>query len=70
MFHNELHQSGNLYRYRRPLTIKCPVCGLEQPETSKFSSCGISLKNCCSQCGAELREEWQYCGECGHKIQE
>lgn len=59
-----------VYLIARPLTIKCPACGLEQPDTLKFcNSCGISLKNCCSQCGAELREEWQYCGECGHKIQ-
>ncbi len=59
-----------VYLIARPLTVKCPACELEQPNTLKFcSSCGISLKNCCSQCGGELRDEWHYCGECGHKIE-
>lgn len=50
--------------------MKCPKCGAENPENSKFcGQCGSLLEQKCRcSCGAELPAEALFCPECGMSI--
>src|SRR5437870_10119 len=49
--------------------MRCPSCGLENPEGMKFcGECGSSLKNRCPSCGAENPLRFKFCGDCGSSL--
>lgn len=58
-----------VYLIARPSLSVCPNCAQEQSSGLKFcTACGTLLQTCCFECGSELKREWEYCGNCGHKI--
>ncbi len=55
----------------KPVVVKCPNCGFENPEGFRFcGSCGVSLVQTCPKCGAEAPPGMRFCGSCGHAIEE
>jgi len=51
--------------------IKCPACGYNNPEGTKFcNECGAKLEPAqnCPACGAALTPGLKFCGECGEKL--
>ncbi len=56
---------------KKATTKKCPKCGKDIPESSKFCpECGEKLteKKFCSKCGKEVPEGSKFCPECGNKL--
>lgn len=53
-------------------TIKCPECGNELPEGSKFCmNCGAKIEEAkCKNCGAKLAQNAKFCPECGARKEE
>ncbi len=64
--------------YVRPSMMKCPYCGSETMENSKFcNNCGKELitklkesqmKTICPYCGNDTKEDSKFCQSCGHKL--
>ena len=49
--------------------MKCPSCGLENPDTAKFcSECGERFKTLCPSCGIANSPDAKFCNECGMKF--
>ena len=54
---------------RESMSVKCPKCQFENPETNKFcAECGTKLVQVCPQCGTEKFLGEKFCGECGHHL--
>ena len=53
-------------------TIKCPNCGKDVPEGSKFcAECGAKIEQAtCKNCGAKLGPNAKFCPECGTRREE
>lgn len=53
-------------------TIKCPNCGKDVPEGSKFcAECGTKIEETvCKNCGAKLAPNAKFCPECGTRREE
>ncbi|MFC1896160.1 zinc ribbon domain-containing protein, partial [Thermodesulfobacteriota bacterium] len=49
--------------------MKCPKCGFENPEGTKFcGGCGTKLERTCPQCEHSNPPHFSFCGECGHNL--
>jgi uncharacterized membrane protein YvbJ len=49
--------------------MKCPECGSENPEGSKFcNECGAKLDLACSQCGKPNPASSKLCNQCGYNL--
>src|ERR1700739_2022372 len=54
---------------RRAATVRCPSCGYENPQPTKFGGSGAALlKNQCLKCNSENPPEFKFCGECGASL--
>lgn len=53
-------------------TVKCPNCGKEVPEGSKFcGECGAKIEEyVCKNCGQKLAPGSKFCGNCGTRREE
>lgn len=53
-------------------TVKCPNCGKEVPEGSKFcGECGAKIEEyVCKNCGEKLAPGSKFCGNCGTRREE
>lgn len=50
-------------------TIKCPKCGFEIPEKTKFCpECGNKMTRTCPKCGTDITGNSKFCSECGAKL--
>jgi class 3 adenylate cyclase/tetratricopeptide (TPR) repeat protein len=48
--------------------LKCG-CGFQNDEQARFcESCGVSLRERCSACGATVRAQQKFCRACGHPL--
>jgi hypothetical protein len=46
--------------------MRCPSCGVENPEGMKFcGECGPPLTGRCPQCGFANPSRFKFCGNCG-----
>jgi len=51
--------------------MKCAKCQFENREGVKFcEKCGAKMESVCSNCGANIPLDRQFCGECGHALGE
>jgi len=51
------------------MSMKCPKCQAENPQTRKFCrECGAKLLQMCPQCGSENLPGDRFCGECGRDL--
>jgi ribosomal protein L40E len=49
--------------------MQCPKCNFENREGVKFcEKCGIKMEIMCSNCGAKIPPDRQFCGECGYNL--
>src|SRR5262245_54842426 len=49
--------------------MRCPSCGVENPEGTKFcEECGTKLARVCPSCGQEVRPTAKFCGACGSSL--
>jgi len=56
---------------RKAEELRCPDCGIENPEGVKFcKECGakMAITAPCSQCGTVNPPQTRFCGECGNKL--
>src|SRR5262245_782926 len=51
--------------------MRCPSCGLENPEGAKFCiECGGALTNACPRCRFDNLPQAKFCAECGMALKE
>ena len=51
--------------------MKCPKCQIENPEAKKFChKWSTKLSLLCLQCDSEYLSGDEFCGKCGHQIEE
>ena len=51
--------------------MKCSRCMFDNRDGVAFcEKCGCPLESVCANCGAEIPSSWQFCGQCGHRINE
>ena len=51
--------------------MKCPKCQFENRDGIKFCErCGFKMELVCPACGAKIPPDRQFCGECGHPLEE
>ena len=56
------------------MVLHCPSCGSYEYGDNDFcTDCGVPLDSVfhtwCDQCGDEIEDHWNYCGNCGADCQ-
>jgi tetratricopeptide (TPR) repeat protein/ribosomal protein L40E len=65
----KINLTSGFATFPKGLTMICPKCQTENPETKKFCrKCGAKFLRVCPQCNSECLPADEFCGECGQPL--